>query len=67
MEDKEKLKQMSNWDLLDLYTKEAKWSILITHGSNMNKPSKYSSSVLWDEIVNRMSRLSEAETYLGGK
>jgi len=52
MKQDEELRNMSNWDLLDLYTKEARWA----HwgGTMDDKPSGYSSSVLWDEIVNRM-------------
>jgi len=51
--EKEELKKMSNWDLLDLYTDEVKWQY-VPDFEGMAKPSKYSSSSLWDEIINRM-------------
>jgi len=54
MKQDDELRNMSNGDLLDLYTSELKWQY-VPDFLAMSKPSGYSSAVLWDEIINRMT------------
>jgi len=47
MKQDEELKNISNWDLLKLYTQDS-------HLSESGLETKHDVSVLWDEIQNRM-------------